>query len=395
MKPIAVLCLSLVLLPLAAPRIEAQAVDAARLRELRQKAQSSTITPQEQAELDAAMKARAAGRTPAAGSTPAPRPTTPGAAEERRAQYAERQEFSLQRMREMGKTALEAAVARKAGEGPKRDYFVNNETGDDQANGLTPERAVRSLRKGVSLLKPGDSLHLAVTSQPYRETLQLGDDFGGVPGKPIIIEGHGATIDGCDPLRLDGWTEAGAPGLYQSARFMAELEEFTDEAKLMRVFFMFDGVVQHMGRSSKGAKPRFKAPGELAAGEWTYAAAEKAFYVKVAGKLADAKVSAPYRRNGVAIRAPKVALTNVVIRDLIVSHVLNDGFNIHGTTKDLLLQNIAAYECGDDGISPHETCEVTIDGYWGVGNSTGMGNGYISVTNASNIRLEAIWGTNS
>ena len=83
-----------------------------------------------------------------------------------------------------------------------------------------------------------------------------------------------------------------------------------------------------------------------------------------------------------------MALTHVVIKNLIVCRVLNDGFNLHGTTRDLLLQNIAAYECGDDGISPHETCEVTIDGYWGVGNSTGMGNGYLSVTRARNIHLE-------
>ena len=47
--------------------------------------------------------------------------------------------------------------------------------------------------------------------------------------------------------------------------------------------------------------------------------------------------------------------------------------------KDLQLKNIAAYGCGDDGISPHETCEVSIDGFWSVGNSTGMANGYLSV----------------
>jgi hypothetical protein len=83
-----------------------------------------------------------------------------------------------------------------------------------------------------------------------------------------------------------------------------------------------------------------------------------------------------------------VALTHVVIRNLVVCRVLNDGFNLHGTTSDLRLENIAAVDCGDDGISPHETCEVTIDGYWGVGNSTGMGNGNLSVTRAWNVRLE-------
>lgn len=302
--------------------------------------------------------------------------------------FAEKQKILFARWREVQQTALAAAALRKAPSHPPRAFFVNNETGDDDAGGLSAEKAVKTLAKAVSLLLPGDTLHLAVTSRPYRESLSLGDDFGGVEGKPITIEGHGATLTGSDPLRLDGWVEAGTPGLYKSAKFLSELEEFTDEAKLMRVFFIFDGVMQHMGRSSKGNHSRLKAVGDLQPGEWTYVPEEKTFYLKVAGKLADAKVEAPYRRNGVSFRCPKVAGTNVVIKDLIVCHVLNDGWNLHGTTKDILLKNIAAYECGDDGISPHDTCEVEIDGYWAVGNSTGMANGNLSITKARNVRIE-------
>src|SRR5262249_19798303 len=145
---------------------------------------------------------------------------------------------------------------------------------------------------------------------------------------------------------------------------------------------------QHMGRSMKGARARFRPPSALKPGEWTYVEAERSFYVRVEGKLADARVEAPYRRNGVAIRGARVAATHVLIKNLIVCRALNAGVYLHGTTRDFRLENIAAYECGDDGISPHETCEVTIDGYWGVGNSTGMGNGYLSVTRARNVRLE-------
>jgi hypothetical protein len=383
---------SLVALQFAGSVTFGQTADAARIRELREKARNSALTPAEKTELDAAMKARTGGGAATPSRPPAaPNPAQPRDAatrEQRLAEYAERQEFTLERMRQMGIDALAAAAGRQAPAGPARAFFVNNESGSDQASGLSPDQAVRSMAQGVSLLRPGDTLHLAVTGQPYRETLHLGDGFGGAPGKPIVIEGHGATLTGCDPLRLDGWAAAGAPGLYRSAKFLCELEEFGDPAKLMRVFLLFDGVMQRMGRSSKGAKARFKAPTELKPGEWTYVEAEKLFYIKVSGQLADAKIEAPYRRNGVAVRSPKIAATHVVIKDLIVCHVLNDGFNLHGATKDFLLQNIAAYECGDDGVSPHETCEVTIDGYWGVGNSTGMGNGNLSVTKASNVRLE-------
>jgi hypothetical protein len=408
MKTIAKLCCILFTLHCAIPAVLAQSTGSDRLRELRMKSRDGTLTPEEKAELDKAMQARGGtGTSPSVprpetkpepgkpGMTPTPAPSSEKppmsreeAARKKREAYGERQDFLLKRMREMGEAALAAAAGRKAPASPAREFFVNNETGDDSSTGLSADKAVKTLAKAVSLLQPGDTLHLAVTNQPYHETLRLGDNFGGVEGKPITIQGHGATLTGSDPLRLDGWVEAGMPGLYKSAKFLSELEEFTDEAKLMRVYFIFDGVMQHMGRSSKGSHSRLKAVSDLQPGEWTYVEAEKSFYLKVTGKLADAKIEAPYRRNGVTIRSPKVALTHVVIQDLIVCHVLNDGWNLHGTTQNLLLKNIAAYECGDDGISPHDTCEATIDALWSVGNSTGMANGNLSVTKARNVRLE-------
>ncbi len=198
-----------------------------------------------------------------AGDRPGEKPKEPGKAdakpapsekEKRIAEYAQRQKIVFERSRQQEKEAIAAASARRAPEGPKRDFFVNNATGDDKSSGLAKDKAVRTLSKAVSILRPGDTLHLAVTNQPYRETLRFADDFGGVPGKPIVIERHGATLTGCDPLRLDGWVETGTPGLYKSTKFISELEEFTDEARLMRVFLLFDGVMQNMGRSSEGKR---------------------------------------------------------------------------------------------------------------------------------------------
>ena len=422
---------SLLLLFVAfAARVPAQVDDASRFRALREKIRNGMpLSAAEQAEFDKLTQARSTGRTatpprnrpttdrPTTGrptTTPSgtrPTPSAMGrdaaltgdraalraggaaAAADRKATYHARQGESMARMRQYGDEALKAAAARQAPTGPARQYYVNNELGDDAANGLSATKntagaPVKTLVKAVSLLQPGDTLHLAVTNEPYRETLRLGDNFGGVPGKPITIDGHGATITGCDPLRIESWQPSGAPGLYKSATFLSELEEFGDPAKLGRVYLVFDGVAQHMGRSMKGAKAHFKAPGDLQPGEWTYSAAEQTFYIKVSGSLADAKVEAPYRRNGLAVRAPKVAATHFVVKNLIVCRVLNDGYNLHGATKDVLLQNIAALECGDDGISPHETCEVEIDGFWSVGNSTGMANGNLSTTKARNVRLE-------
>ncbi len=270
-----------------------------------------------------------------------------------------------------------------------RDLYVNPEKGDDKANGLAAELAegngpVKTLSKGLKLVKAGDTLHLAPTT--YRETLQL-NDTAGEEGKPIVIDGHGATINGSDPLRTDVWTEVSS-GLYKSEKFLSQLQESDDPARLMRVFLIFDGKIQHMGRTSKGKKLPFKKPEDLQPGEWTFDDESKSFYIKVDGKLEDAKVEAPYRMNGVAIHGGKGGVMHVIIRNLTCIHAINDGFNFHGKCHDVVLENIAAYENGDDGYSAHDNCDTTVNGFRASGNSTGIANINESVTKLSNISLE-------
>jgi len=202
MKGLPAVCFLLVIVALVSTTM-GQVPDAVRLRALREKARVGTLSSEEKEELDRAMKLRGAGRA----TTPTGRPSADA---DRRAMYLQRQAESLVRMRSLGEQALRAALARPVPTGPGRDFYINNETGNDAANGLSATEnggggPVRTIARGVSFLQPGDTLHLAVTSIPYRESLRLGDGFGGVPGKPIVIDGHGATILGCDPLRLEGW----------------------------------------------------------------------------------------------------------------------------------------------------------------------------------------------
>jgi hypothetical protein len=64
--------------------------------------------------------------------------------------------------------------------------------------------------------------------------------------------------------------------------------------------------------------------------------------------------------------------SHLVIRNLTATHPYNDGFNIHGDCRDVVFENIRAIECGDDGISAHETAEYRVDGFVSIGNSTGI-----------------------
>lgn len=232
----------------------------------------------------------------------------------------------------------------------------------------------KTIAAAIRLAQPGDTVHL----QPivYRDYVGLYAKKG-EPGRPITIDGHGATLEGSDPLDPKKWTEV-SPGLFEAKELLPRL----DEAILMRWFFLWDGQMNHMGRTSKGKKAPFVSPAELKAGEWTFlrdrtrdqAGSNQvfgSFFLRLpqGQKLADARIFVPVRSAGVQLSG---ANAHLVIRDVTATHPYNDGFNIHGDCRDVLFENIRAIECGDDGISAHESAEYRVDGFVGIGNSTGI-----------------------
>jgi hypothetical protein len=248
-----------------------------------------------------------------------------------------------------------------------RDLYVNPATGADAANGLAASPAgtngpVKTIARGLKLAGPGDTVHLAPVV--FKESATF-HNRSGEPGRPIVLDGQGATLDGSDPLKPADWQMV-TPGLYRNDHLLK-----ADDFALIRWFFIFDGRMSHMGRCSKGTRVPFKKPEDLQPGEWTFAAAVHAFYVRIAPEqqFADARISAPVRPNGVGFGG---SCQHLVVRHLTATHVYNDGFNIHGSTRDLVFEDIRAIECGDDGFSAHEDCEVRVDGFYASGNATGI-----------------------
>lgn len=231
-----------------------------------------------------------------------------------------------------------------------------------------------TIHAAIKAAQPGDTIHLE--PKVYRDYagfyLKKGE-----PGKPITLDGHGATLEGSDPIDPAKWREI-SPGLFANDNLLPGLSD----AAIGRWFFLFDGKMQLMGRTSKGRSASLKKPQELQAGEWTFvkdASREKppskaiygTFYLKLgAGQtLADAKVFAPMRSAGVQFGGDNAHL---VIKNLTATHPYNDGFNIHGDCRDVVFENIRAIECGDDGISAHESAQYRVDGFISIGNSTGI-----------------------
>lgn len=265
------------------------------------------------------------------------------------------------------------AVLLATGPGVARDLHVAP-GGDDRADGLTAATAVRHLAKALALAQAGDTVHLAPAV--YRESAVF-HNRRGEPGRPIILDGHGATLDGSDALPEAAWTTAG-PGRYRTTALP------TADNVVMRWYLLFAGRPVHMGRTSKGPRAPFKQPAELQPGEWTFVKAEGAYYVSLAPDQtpATARITAPLRANGVGFTGDCRYLT---IRNLTATHVWNDGYNIHGVSREVRFENVRAIECGDDGLSAHEDCEVAVDGLFVSGCSTGICN--IGASRSANQRV--------
>ena len=251
--------------------------------------------------------------------------------------------------------------------------------------GVDPD--VPTIHHAIKLAAPGDTIHLE-GGKVYRDYAGF---YGkkGEPGKPITLDGHGATLEGSDPLDPAQWTEV-SPGHYTCAKLMSTL----NGAMLARWFFLFDGQMQRMGRVSKGKSAPLKSPEDLAPYEWTFVETsppakdhgveiEGVFHLRLAPgqSLADANISVPVRSAGVQFGGENAHL---VIRNLTATHPYNDGFNIHGDCREVVFENIRAIECGDDGISAHGTCQYRVEGLVSIGNATGIcdtGTAQTSYTN--------------
>ena len=231
-----------------------------------------------------------------------------------------------------------------------------------------------TIHAAIKMAVAGDTIHLE--PKVYRDYAGFYMKKG-EPGKPITLDGHGATLEGSDPIDPAKWREV-SPGVFANDDLLPGLSD----AAIGRWFFLFDGKMQLMGRTSKGRSAALKKPEELQAGEWTFVkdpSREKppskaiygTFYLKLgAGQtLADAKIFAPMRSAGVQFGGDNAHL---VIKNLTATHPYNDGFNVHGDCRDVVFENIRAIECGDDGISAHESAQYRVDGFVSIGNSTGI-----------------------
>ncbi len=258
------------------------------------------------------------------------------------------------------------------------DIYVDYNKGNRKNPG-TKNAPVSELKYALLKAKPGDTVYVLPSEKPIIDNVYV-KDVHGTPEKPITIDGMNNIFVGAKPLDAKKWQMV-KPGLFRK-------QVTTGLNWSSRFYLIFDGKINRMGRVQKasgGSKP-YKKVEELAPGEWTVVVGEKVsakgphhqykieYFVRLPEKatgLADSGVTEPInnKTDGVCLRG---TTKNVIIRNMIMKNFYNDGFNIHGKVENAHFENIAAVFCGDDGISAHEACTISVKNGVFIGCSTAI-----------------------
>jgi hypothetical protein len=291
----------------------------------------------------------------------------------------------------------------------------------------------RTIARALKEARAGDTVHLTATGKLYRQAANFYGHPGGERDQPVTLDGHGATLCGADSVSADGWSEWKDGVLMRSDAVPRGFIVVDGEMVFSTIGFNvlrpgeFVWLPRHHGRlyfyppkgrkaaecrvevsgpdgetreldphtwhrshSRIGAVRRYpmkkrpaavrldgeKAPlittqDRLEPGQWV-AEKGKVYYMPPEGRdPADMEMQFVVRGNGVQMTGETA---HVVVKNLNVRWVYNDGYNIHGRVTDARFYNCNARDTGDEGFSAHDACETLLDGAIYVNNSNGIAN---------------------
>ena len=246
--------------------------------------------------------------------------------------------------------AVAVAVSGWCAMAPGETWWVNNETGRDSFDGRSAEPQgdgvhgpLATFKRAASVLRISDRLEIAKTSRPYREILTISK--GGVPDAPLVVDGHGATIDALDVVPAAEW-KSEPDGLF-STRFA------TNANKLERVkdVMTWIGAPQIWfvdGRPAPNAKSRQELAAMASGFYWNKGEHRLYFKPPAEKQLEDLHVEIPRRGTGIVV----FGVDHVVVQNLRSIHSLNDGVGT-GHCTGVVFRNIDGSDNCDQGFSAH------------------------------------------
>jgi len=229
-----------------------------------------------------------------------------------------------------------AALVAGAGSAPAADIYVNNVLGNDRSDGRRPEPGefgpVRSIARALQLAQGGDRIVLADTGQPYRESISLvGSRHSGAGGRPFVLDGNGAVLDGSVPVPPEAWRH-----------YRGQVFRFQPPGKAFQQLLL--GTVPALRAP---ADHRASEPPPLAPLEWCLYRGDVYFAVQP-GKLPDQyPLGYAHYPTGITL----FHIDQVVIQDLVVQHFQIDGISAFNSARRVSLVRVTARGNGRSGVA--------------------------------------------
>jgi hypothetical protein len=241
---------------------------------------------------------------------------------------------------------LTSAIGSTAG---ARNLYVNNVSGDDLFDGLTPEgigpghgpnqtiwRALRSARAG-------DRIVLAKTEEPYRESISLvGSRNSGHELRPLVIDGNGAILDGSRPVAFDAWQ------FYKDDIF-----RFQPGRMDFQQLFHNGAPLVHRPYS-----PIYNRKLELEPLQWSLADGWVYFRVEKGKMPQDYRLSYAFLTTGITLyKVEGVAIDNLIVQGFAI-----DGVNLNDAVGPTILSGVTARGNGRSGVTVTGVSKVDLQG---------------------------------
>ena len=219
-----------------------------------------------------------------------------------------------------------------------RDIYVNNIAGDDRSTGQKIQNdqdqtgPVRTLAKALKLATGSDTIVLAKTDEPYRESVSLvGSRASGLAQQPFTIRGNGAVLDGSAPVPVRAWENFNGPVFRFRPPEIGCQQLFLDNRPAVRVI---------SNRSSSG-------PSELKPKQWCLYDGQVYFCVELKKLPADYKLTYAHLQTGITL----FHVDRVLISDLTVQGFRLDGINLQNSARHVSLVGITCRGNGRSGVT--------------------------------------------
>jgi len=232
-----------------------------------------------------------------------------------------------------------------------RDIFVNNLSGDDRFTGHQRTTSsdgagpVRTIEKALRLAQQGDRIEVENTGEPYRESLSLmGRRHSGYPGQPLVLNGHGAVLDGTAPVPPNAWEHFGARRTNGSTSSDGWLSVFRFQPPRVQFQQLFLG-----GRPAPcvAANPAADAPPKLEPLQWCLHRGYIYYAVERNKPPADYPLTYASRPAGISL----LAVQHVVIQDFVIQGYHLDGINALESCRMVHLIRVTCRGNGRSGIA--------------------------------------------